>query len=522
MKKKIVSFLKNSHIQYFALGTVLAVVISFSLSAVFAQTNPTVYKFIQPDNGLVNRIGSLSVNRGDTASWINPKGWHSGNRDGKRETCLTTYGLSDKNEVESCLDVNGIGAFSKIITLDIPTFIYPTLFLNSSADFNTTVGLPSGLIIEDDPNTTNDSILAAGLQYTDANGALSPRDLTSKRNLCADKTTGELYPCGGTIDTYHWETGAWGVCSAATEASCDGGQWNTGDCTIHFEYDGVAPGTQAWGYINQASRDAINNGINDVHVSASSLSDCRNQAIHMCDGFPASDNPVTENYGCSAFDQQNYEVHYGTNPSYQATIHNCSDINPGDKNTCEAQNDGHTCTWTPAGQSTQTRTVNCVDSNGNTVQDSVCVNAGVSVLPSEDLDGDNIPDRVRDCVNDPAITITYANTTNTSCPAHERTMYIQGGANQELHYSYESDIGHAANVEIISNGLSFNPTLNPRGNVTGTVTLDNSGSGSLSIGACGGSELNGSSGDVYGIFTLKNLSGDILGSVGSSALGARR
>ena len=446
MKKKIVSFLKNSQTKFFVLGIVLAVIISFSLSALASPVQ--TYKFIQSESGLVSRIGSLSVNQEGTASWINPKGWHSGKHAGKRESCLTTYGLSDKNEVESCLDVKGPGAFSKIITLDIPTFIYSTLFIGDSSSFGNITGLPSGLILEDDSNSTNNSILAAGLQRNGPDGKLAPRDLTSQRNLCADKITGKLYPCGGTVSY-----------------SCTGT-------------------TPSHAIMCQGDDNSLTSDVDKTLVtSCSSPTGSNPKCEYICDtnsGYHYDSSSKT----CVVDDT----YHWDTGDWGQCHDHYCKALFSGFDETCnpidnqlDCKNQLGTplndpeqpvCEWAPLTHTSRFRTVNCVNQNGIIVADSNC-------------DANTRPNDTQGCTG-------LVIEDETSCPDGKKgktiTAKIVGEPNEVVAYTAEVNRGHAADAYVTYNGNEIYTS-------PGNVTLNASGEGTVVVSACGGVELPCGSGN---------------------------
>lgn len=181
MKKNILSFIKNTYTKSFVLGLALSFIIGFSVQSVVASSQTS--KFIPEQSGLINKIGSLTIGSSTSASWINPDSANA------RPECLTS---KPGTENETCLDVQGAGAFSKLMVLDMPTFITDTLFLNNDGNSSTISGLPTGLVLENTGG--NDSIMATSLQLNDASGDPAPVNTTNMRGLCANNA-GEFYLC---------------------------------------------------------------------------------------------------------------------------------------------------------------------------------------------------------------------------------------------------------------------------------------------------------------------------------------
>ena len=192
MKKNILSFIKNTYTKSFVLGLALSFIIGFSVQSVVASSQTS--KFIPEQSGLINKIGSLTIGSSTSASWINPDSANA------RPECLTS---KPGTENETCLDVQGAGAFSKLMVLNMPAFIQgtpsnpATIALSDFASAPSTTfasivtGLPAGLILEGDSG--DDSIMATSLQLNNS-GNFAPVNTTNMRGLCANNA-GEFYLC---------------------------------------------------------------------------------------------------------------------------------------------------------------------------------------------------------------------------------------------------------------------------------------------------------------------------------------
>lgn len=246
--------MNNANAKSFVLGLALAIIIGFGVQSVVASS--TTLKYLGQESGLVNKIGSLTVGQASPISWID---WTSSD---PRSTCMTS---KPGTEDETCLGVSGVGAFSKLMVLDIPAFVTDTLFLNNDANSNTIAGLPTGLVLEDTGG--DDSIMVSGLQRNE-DGSFMPVNTTDKRGLCASET-GVLYPCdiAEPVETYHWDEGVWGSCSAASGGSCSGtyattigtggaciGSWQSGGSVTKVDWSGNSFTWQS-GRVYEATND---------------------------------------------------------------------------------------------------------------------------------------------------------------------------------------------------------------------------------------------------------------------------
>ena len=232
----------------------LIVIITFALSMIAITkiqaeeilNTARAERFIEGSSTLVNRIGSLSVG----PSLYIPNFFTEGSiGTNNASRCTNKDNLRNSNDTfsgageETCLNVEGGSLFSNIRVNSSAYFL---------ADLATRVVVGSSFlkgnentlesdvfVVADDSGQVNESILVDGLKRseTDLFGMLtfSPRDKTTKNQVCAD-ATGKLYICGdGVAETYTWCSGdqslcdgVWDVCSTGSQSRAVSCQDSTG------------------------------------------------------------------------------------------------------------------------------------------------------------------------------------------------------------------------------------------------------------------------------------------------------
>lgn len=343
--KKLVSFLSKK-----TLVIALAALVFAGGAFVSAQANE-VEPFVF-GSGLQNRFGPILLTSNSNRS-TDPVAEAEANGP-YTDLRLMAEGIVDLNEIEVFGEANILGRAA-----------FGTTILGSYSTSGITVG---GNIMTTDLVDLDDS---------------NPRPLCSNAN-------GLVYVCPESEnETYSWISGTWGSCSGVQAASCSGTYTQTstsstqGSCT--GTYTTTTTPASCTGFYGFNDDPGFNcNGpcgqCTDYSCAGLSQSQCGNdpEGIGGLPGYYCGQNTCTwdpgvqEQVSCSGLSgTQCTSQEYSDctwEPQTTTTTLQCS--GPTTQNSCTSQS--ASCTWNQGSSGTQTRGVQCQDSQGNVVSDGLC------------------------------------------------------------------------------------------------------------------------------------------------------